>query len=93
MDVKFILCVVINITTCTYIDTFTRLKLVSVVVEVLESFSVVKTGPIKITPEGEIQETWSSRLPLRLWESLHSPALKEWQVNSVNSPPHTAYPD
>ena len=57
MDVKFILYVVINITTCTYIDTFTRLKLVSVVVEVLESFSVVKTGPIKITPEGEIQET------------------------------------
>ena len=57
MDVKFIWYVVITITTCTYIDTFTRLKLVSVVVEVLESFSVVKTGPIKITPEGEIQET------------------------------------
>ena len=91
MDVKLILYVVITATT--YMVTFTRLKLVSVVVEVLESFSVVKTGPIKITPEGEIQETWSSRLPLRLWESLHSPALKEWQVNSVNSPPHTVYPD
>ena len=91
MDVKFILYVVITITT--YIDTFARRKLGSVVVEVLESFSVVKVGPIKITPEGEFQETWYSRLPLRLWESFHSPALKEWQVNSVNSPPHTAYPD
>ena len=66
MDVKFILYVVITITTCTYIDTFTRLKLVSVVLEVLESFSVVKAGPIKITPEGEFQETWYSRLSLRL---------------------------